>query len=242
MGSKKRDSDDFEQMSPTPVRSGPSLKMRAVGFLSRREHSRVELARKLAAYADPNNPSELDEVLDTLERENWLSSERFAQSLVHRRAPRKGAALIIQELRQHNLPDEQLAQLRQQLQHTELERARVVWQRKFGRPPPTGPITPGNFVFLLRGVFRPIACAASWAASTMSPPKGRSVASLTYRLDAVQGLEADFPRFTHERLQVGGVDVLDAHGGVKRSPDPILAQTANAQPALVQVLGQCPVG
>lgn len=146
------DSDDgFEQMSPAPAeqpkaatpdsaptaskRSGPSLKMRAVGFLSRREHSRVELARKLAAHADPDNPQELEDVLNELERENWLSNTRFAQSLVHRRASRKGAALVVQELRQHGLPDEHIAQIRDQLQETELERAREVWQRKFSRAP-----------------------------------------------------------------------------------------------------------
>ena len=86
-----------------PARKGPSLKMRAVGYLSRREHAREELARKLAAYAE--DAAEVDAVLDALEKEGWLSTERFAQSLVHRRASRQGAARIVQELRQHGVDD-----------------------------------------------------------------------------------------------------------------------------------------
>ena len=71
-----------------PERKGPSLKMRAVGYLSRREHARAELARKLAPHAE--DPAEIEAVLDALEKEGWLSTERFAQSLVHRRASRQG--------------------------------------------------------------------------------------------------------------------------------------------------------
>jgi len=128
-------SDEFEQVSGRPGKKGPSLKARAVALLSRREHSRLELARKLAPHADPEHPDDLQRVLDDLQREGWLSDERFAHSLVQRRAPRKGAALVMQELRRHGLPDEQVAALRDDLQATELQRARAVWQKKFGRPP-----------------------------------------------------------------------------------------------------------
>lgn len=152
----KDDSDDFEQMSSAPARKkGPSLKMRAVGLLSRREHSRIELARKLAPHTDPDNPGELESVLDALERENWLSNERFAQSLVHRRAPRKGAALVVQELRQHGLPDEQVAQISEQLKETEVQRARSVWQRKFNRPPADRADYARQFRFLASRGFSP---------------------------------------------------------------------------------------
>jgi len=140
MASRHNADDDFEQLSPgsssRKVPTGPSLKMRAVGLLSRREHSRVELSRKLAPHVNPDDPDELDRVLDELQRENWLSDERFAQSLVHRRAPRKGAALVMRELRQHGLPEAELAEVREQLQASELDRAREVWQRKFHGEPP----------------------------------------------------------------------------------------------------------
>lgn len=116
-----------------PARKGPSLKMRAVGFLSRREHAREELARKLAAYAE--DADEIEGVLDALEKEGWLSTERFAQSLVHRRASRQGAARIVQELRQHGVDDTQVAELREQLRATEYDRALEVWKKRFDAKP-----------------------------------------------------------------------------------------------------------
>lgn len=115
------------------ARKGPSLKMRAVGYLSRREHAREELSRKLAPYAE--DASEIEATLDALEKEGWLSTERFAQSLVHRRASRQGAARIVQELRQHGVDDTQVAEFREQLRATEYDRALEVWKKRFDAKP-----------------------------------------------------------------------------------------------------------
>jgi regulatory protein len=110
-----------------------SLKARAVGLLSRREHSRSELRRKLAPHCD--DPSVLEALLDDLERGNWLSEERFAESLAHRHAPRHGVRRIMQELRRHQLPEEAVAGIEAELRGTEFERARAVWNKRFGAPP-----------------------------------------------------------------------------------------------------------
>ncbi|KWR87363.1 recombination regulator RecX [Cupriavidus sp. IDO] len=112
-----------------------SLKARAVGYLSRREHSRAELARKLAPHAE--SPEEVERLLDALERENWLSNERFADSLVHRRGSRYGTARVMQEAKTHQLGGEQLSDLQERLRATEPERAREVWHKRFGTPPAT---------------------------------------------------------------------------------------------------------
>ncbi|MCC2595376.1 recombination regulator RecX [Pusillimonas sp. MFBS29] len=131
--------DDFETMSPAgdkanaPKKSGPSLKARAIGYLSRREHSRQELARKLAPFSEDAHDIEL--LLDQLERENWLSNERFAHSLLNRRASRQGTSRILNELRQHGVSEAAIADAGQQLHATEFERARAVWEKKFGQPP-----------------------------------------------------------------------------------------------------------
>lgn len=144
------DSDnlEFEQLVSKTKRQGPSLKARAVALLSRREHSRIELARKLGPHADPDNPAQLEHVLDELERENWLSNERFAHSLVHRRASQKGAALVLQELRHHGLSDQQLSDIRHQLQSTEVQRATEVWKKKFGQAPENAKEYARQFRFL----------------------------------------------------------------------------------------------
>jgi len=130
---KEADAAEDATADGKPERKGPSLKMRAVGYLSRREHAREELARKLAAYAD--DADEVEAVLDALEKEGWLSTERFAQSLVHRRASRQGAARIVQELRQHGVDDNQVAELRDQLRATEYDRALEVWKKRFDSKP-----------------------------------------------------------------------------------------------------------
>lgn len=110
-----------------------SLKARAIGYLSRREHSRVELARKLAPHAE--SPEEVDALLDALERENWLSNTRFVDSLVHRRASRYGTARVLQEAKTHKLGSEQIQDLQERLRETELDRAREVWRKRFGEAP-----------------------------------------------------------------------------------------------------------
>lgn len=110
-----------------------SLKARALGYLSRREHSRAELRRKLAPHAE--SAEEVDALLDWLERENWLSNARFAESVVHRRAGRYGTARLMQELKTHQLGEETLGEVKTQLQATEVERAKALWEKRFGHPP-----------------------------------------------------------------------------------------------------------
>lgn len=117
----------------TPKRAGPSLKARALNYLSRREYSRLELGRKLSAHAD--SPEALEALLDELTTQKWLSDERFAQSLVNRRASRVGSRVILQELRQHGLDANQTEVIKEELAATELERARQVWSKKFSAPP-----------------------------------------------------------------------------------------------------------
>lgn len=110
-----------------------SLKGRALKYLAAREHSRAELLRKLAPHAE--EPAELERVLDELEARGLLSAERFVESLLHRRAARFGTARLRQELQQHKLPADAVAQAVEALRGTELERARAVWQRRFGGEP-----------------------------------------------------------------------------------------------------------
>jgi regulatory protein len=133
-GRRSRPPDNFSSSdAAVPEKRGPSLKARAVGYLSRREYARAELARKLAPHTD--DPVALESLLDDLEREGWLSTRRFAESLVHRRAERQGAARIVQELRQHGVDEAQIGELRDSLRATELDRAMAVWNKRFGERP-----------------------------------------------------------------------------------------------------------
>ncbi|RJG03825.1 recombination regulator RecX [Noviherbaspirillum sedimenti] len=110
-----------------------SLKGRALRYLSMREHSRLELGRKLARHAQEGE--DVEAVLDALEAATLLSEARFAESLVHRRAARFGNQRILTELQSHRIDDESMAGIREQLAGDEAARARAVWERKYGQPP-----------------------------------------------------------------------------------------------------------
>ena len=107
-----------------------SLKARALRFLSQREHSRLELKRKLERIAQEGD--DIDALLDTLEAANWLSQERFSESLIHRRAARYGNSRIVAELQNHGIGGEALQELKAGLAEDETARACEVWRRKFG--------------------------------------------------------------------------------------------------------------
>ncbi|NHZ90884.1 recombination regulator RecX [Massilia sp. CCM 8733] len=107
-----------------------SLKGRALRYLSMREHSRLELGRKLARHAEEGD--DVEALLDFLEKNNWLSQERFSESLIHRRSARFGNSRIMAELQSHGVKGEALQELKAGLADSELARAREVWERKYG--------------------------------------------------------------------------------------------------------------
>ena len=96
-----------------------SLKGRALRLLSQREHSRAELQRKLSPHVQEGE--DLNAVLDGLQAKGFISEERVAESVVHRRSPRMGAARIHQELKGKGLSPDLMASTLQQLRATELQ-------------------------------------------------------------------------------------------------------------------------
>jgi len=107
-----------------------SLKARALRYLSAREHSRLELARKLTRHLEDGD--DLNQLLDWLVAQKFLSDSRFAESLVNRRSARYGSSRILSELQSHGLDDEAVSTLRMCLLEDENERAFQVWEKKFG--------------------------------------------------------------------------------------------------------------
>lgn len=117
---------------PLP-RAQLSLKGRALRLLGNREHSRAELERKLAEHEQ--EPGQLQRVLDELQAKGFINEQRVVDSVLHRRAPLLGASRIRQELQAKGLPAPLVAQAVLALRASELQRARDVWQRRFGEVP-----------------------------------------------------------------------------------------------------------
>jgi regulatory protein len=109
-----------------------SLKGRALRLLSGREHSRAELERKLATHEE--EPGQLAKVLDELQAKDFISESRVIDSVLNRRASRFGAARIRHELQGKGLQAEAVTAAVESLKGSEIERARGVWQKKFGAP------------------------------------------------------------------------------------------------------------
>lgn len=110
-----------------------TVRERALGYLTRREHSRAELARKLAVYCEDRD--EIDALLDDFARRGWLSEARFAEMVVQARQGRFGSRRIVHELREKGVSEEAIAAALPQVQENELETARAVWTKKFGALP-----------------------------------------------------------------------------------------------------------
>ena len=109
----------------------PSLGGRALRLLTQRDHSRIELRRKLAPHAE--SPEALESLLDALERAGLLSEARFAASLVRRRAERYGLRRIELELGAHRLSRSITGPVLLGLREHERDRALQVWRKRFGR-------------------------------------------------------------------------------------------------------------
>ena len=126
--------DDLAESAPARrTRPEPSLKGRALKLLSMREHSRLELERKLREHDKVEG--ELAAALDALAARGFISDERVADSVLHRRAAKLGASRVKAELPAKGLDEAVVREAVEQLRGTELERAREVWRRKFGRSP-----------------------------------------------------------------------------------------------------------
>lgn len=125
-------------------------------LLAQREHSAVELRRKLLRiardrkteaaeasgisrdeFADEDESqglgAEVDAVLDWLKASGYLDESRFVESRIHVRSQRFGQRRIEQELAQHGLSLD--ADQRSTLAAGELDRACEVLRRKFGEGP-----------------------------------------------------------------------------------------------------------
>jgi len=111
----------------------PSLKGRALRLLSQREHSRKELEQKLKPHEE--TPGELAEALDFLAAKDFINEKRVVESVVNRRAGKLGASRVRQELMAKGLPADDIAEAVEAMRGTELERALVVWRKRFGAPP-----------------------------------------------------------------------------------------------------------
>jgi len=111
----------------------PPLKSRAMRFLARREHTRAELKRKLAARAQEGD--DVDGLLDELTQKGWLSDARFAEQAARAKARRFGPIKLAHYLRSRGVGDEAIAAGLQSAGADGRSSVAAVWRTRFAAPP-----------------------------------------------------------------------------------------------------------
>lgn len=106
-----------------------SLRQRALEYLSKREYSAVELSHKLKAYADESD--DIPALIEDFTERGWLSDARFTEQVVRARKVKFGSAKVANELREKGVSDELIADAVAEVQASELDNAKQVWQKKF---------------------------------------------------------------------------------------------------------------
>jgi len=111
----------------------PSLRERALRHLARRDHSRAELARKLAAHGDAD---EIEAVIERMGELGLQSDSRYAEAFVRGKAARFGSSRLRSELARRGIERDLIdAALAGECVESEAERARTVLRSRFTEPP-----------------------------------------------------------------------------------------------------------
>jgi regulatory protein len=109
------------------------LRQQAIKLLARREHTRVELARKLSGLG---TQEEIDAVLADMETSQLQSDNRTAENYLRSNASRLGASRLRHTLKTRGVAPEMIEeQIAQANLPDEIERARAAWSRKFSAAP-----------------------------------------------------------------------------------------------------------
>jgi len=109
-----------------------SLRGRAIRLLAQRDHSRAELARKLAGHG---SGQEIDATLDRMIELGLQSDSRFAQAWIRSKSGRFGVARLRHDLARRGVEREIIdAALASECPTDEIDRARTVWAVRFGHP------------------------------------------------------------------------------------------------------------
>ncbi len=118
-----------EKSRSSPRENAVELRARALRLLARREHSRAELAAKLAPRAASREA--LDRLLELLISRNQLSDERYAEARARQLSRKYGAARIRRDLKSKGIAGELVDRVSPE---GEMERARRILERKYRTP------------------------------------------------------------------------------------------------------------
>jgi len=108
------------------------IRKKAMDYLSRREHSRYELYKKISTHNF--NKDLINQELDLLIRDGLLSDERFVEAFIHSRKKNgKGPLKISAELQQRGADQSLINKYIEEIENSEwLDSAKQVVEKKLG--------------------------------------------------------------------------------------------------------------
>jgi regulatory protein len=109
------------------------LRARALRLLARREHTRVELERKLSPHAGSSEA--VDVLISELKTKNQLSEARFAEERARQLSRKYGAARIRQDLKAKGVSEELISRFSSS--ENEMQKAKEILERKYRTPAAT---------------------------------------------------------------------------------------------------------
>ena len=119
---------------PVILDSPAAVRRAAMDLLARREHGRIELARKLRQRGA--DVEMIEAALDRLAEEGLLSESRYIESFIRGRAGSGyGPLRIREELAQRGLPRAEIEAALQASGYDWNEHLQQLWQRRFGELP-----------------------------------------------------------------------------------------------------------
>jgi regulatory protein len=109
------------------------------------------LARKLG----PGDVEALTALLDELQARGWLSEQRLADQLLRAAVGLFGSRKVMQQLVQKGVSQDVVAQARKRAQENDLDSARTVWLKRFGKAPASARERAHQARFLAQRGFEP---------------------------------------------------------------------------------------
>ena len=114
--------------------SQKDIEQKALDLLSLREHSRLELTRKLVQRKF--DPDDIEIVLDKLESSKYLSETRFTEAYITSRLKKGyGPLRIEQELKERGVPENLITNVMYEMSCDWYEIAQLAKIKKFGEQP-----------------------------------------------------------------------------------------------------------
>jgi len=110
-----------------------SLEDVAIRLVARREHTRLELTKKLIVRGFERG--DVDTLLNDFEEKGWLDERRYIDIFLRAKRCRYGSLKLIRELEVRGISRDLIEEIRPGIQSGELDAAQGVWQKRFGVQP-----------------------------------------------------------------------------------------------------------